>query len=204
MKIGYARVSTVGQDLESQIELLKEQECKEKNIYVEKVTGTSTAPRKELKRILGDGDQEGIAREGDQVIVTKIDRLARSIIDLNKIVKALNEKGVGVQFIKDSISFEAGEQNNSMNQLIFNMLGSFAQFERDLIVERTTEGRERAKKQGKHMGRPAKPKKSVERAMKLYQDRKDNHMSVADIVKMTGIPRSTIYHVAKGMKRNES
>ncbi|MEW5552158.1 recombinase family protein [Peribacillus frigoritolerans] len=72
-------------------------------------------------------------------------------------------------------------------------MGSFAQFERDLIVERTTEGRERAKKQGKHMERPGQDEKTLKRAIKLYHERKINGMSVNDIVKAPGIPRSTLY-----------
>ncbi|MCE7792644.1 recombinase family protein [Salipaludibacillus sp. CUR1] len=192
MIIGYARVSTAKQDLQAQQELLKAEGCE--RIYIEKVTGTSTAQRTELKAMIEN------VRHGDKVIVTKIDRLARSIIDLNKIVTELTDKGVSVQFIKDNMTFEPGEHNKPMQTLMFNMLGSFAQFERDLIVERTTEGRERAKAQGKHLGRKGKPKKDVQRAMSLYSDRDNNGMSIADIVKVTGVPRSTIYHEAKKQK----
>jgi len=193
MKIGYARVSTVGQDLNTQKELLDSEGCEK--IFVEKVTGTSTAQRTQLKSMLEQ------VREGDTIVVTKIDRLARSIIDLNKLVNEINEKKASVQFIKDNMTFAAGEENNSMHQLMFNILGSFAQFERDLIVERTTEGRERAKEQGKHMGRPSRPKKDVERAMTLYGDKENNGMSVSDIVKLTGVPRSTIYNKLKTLKK---
>src|SRR5699024_12219183 len=96
-------------------------------------------------------------RNGDTVIVTKIDRLARSIIDLNRIVSDLTAKGVSVYFINENMTFRNGQHVNSLQTLLFNVLGSFAQFERDLIVERTTEGRERAKQQGKHLGRPSQP-----------------------------------------------
>lgn len=193
MLIGYARVSTTGQDYETQKELLEREGCTK--IFVEKVTGTSTAQRKALKEMLEH------VREGDTVTVTKIDRLARSIIDLNKIVSGLVEKGVSVRFISENMEFKADENANSLQTLLFNVLGSFAQFERDLIVERTTEGRERAKKQGKHLGRPSQPEKEVKRALKLYQEREANGMSVADIVKTTGVPRSTIYNKAKGLKK---
>lgn len=91
------------------------------------------------------------------------------------------------------MEFVAGTDSNSIQTLLFNILGSFAQFERDLIVERTTEGRERAKLQGKHMGRPSQPKKNVERALELYKQRETNGMSVNDIAKLTSVPRSTIY-----------
>lgn len=190
MKIGYARVSTVGQDLAAQVELLKEYGVSEKDIYKEKVTGTSTAQRTELDSLLRH------VRAGDEVIVSKIDRLARSITDLNKIVELLADKGVSIRFITDNLTFEAGS-NSAMNTLIFNMLGSFAQFERDLIVQRTTEGRERAKAQGKHMGRPKQPRANIERAVQLFNSRKDNGLSVKDIVNTTGVPRATIYREAK-------
>ena len=190
MKIGYARVSTVGQSLEGQIEQLLEQGVEIDNIYQEKVTGTSTKQRTELENLLKH------VRAGDEVIVSKIDRLARSIQDLNKIVERLTEKGVSIRFLQDNLHFEAGS-NSAMNTLIFNMLGSFAQFERDLIVQRTSEGRERAKKQGKHLGRPAQPKSNIERAVKLFHQREVNELSVNDIVDMTGVPRSTIYREAK-------
>jgi DNA invertase Pin-like site-specific DNA recombinase len=186
MRIGYARVSTVGQDLETQQSLLQAEGCE--RLYVEKVTGTSTAPRKALADLLDN------VREGDTVYISKIDRLARSIIDLNKIVSELNAKGVSVVFIKDNMRFDAGENASSMNTLMFNILGSFAQFERDLIVERTTEGRDRAKANGKHMGRPASSsEKELRKAIELYRNKQDNGMSIADICKLTGVKRATLY-----------
>lgn len=191
--MGYARVSTVGQDLAGQIELLKEYGVNEADIYKEKITGASTAQREALDNLLR------YVRQGDEVFITKIDRLARSISDLSKIIEALSDKGVSVRFIKDNLQFEA-ESNSPMNTLIFNMLGSFAQFERDLILQRTTEGRERAKKQGKHMGRPAQPKDKRERAVRLFMDRKNNGLSVKDIVDMTGVPRASIYREADKYK----
>jgi len=194
MKVGYARVSTVDQDLTIQKELLKEEGCKK--IFVEKVSGTSTAPRTELKKAID------YVREGDTLVITKIDRLARSIIDLNKIVTELNGKGVNVKFIQDIIEFKAGSDVSAMQQLTFNMLGAFAQFERDLIVERTAEGRERARKQGKHLGRPARPKKDIERALQLYDEREQNKMSVNDISKLTNVPRSTIYHELRKRRKH--
>nr|WP_144922400.1 recombinase family protein [Paenibacillus bovis] len=186
MKIGYARVSTVGQDLETQEAILKKEGCE--RLYVEKVTGTSTAPRKELANMLDN------VRAGDTVYVTKIDRLARSIIDLNKIVSELNEKGVSVVFIQDDMTFKTGGKITAMQELMFNILGSFAQFERSLIVERTSEGRERAKAQGKHMGRPASSSdRDIRKAIELMNDRANNGLSVADICKLTGVKRATLY-----------
>ena len=186
MIIGYARVSTVGQDYETQREKLVSAGCEK--IFVEKVTGTSTAQRNQLKATMEH------AREGDTVVVTKIDRLARSIFDLNKIVSELKEKGVNVRFLDENMEFKAEESNNPLQSLLFNVLGSFAQFERDLIVERTTEGRERAKAQGKHMGRKAGyAPKAMKKAIEQYNNRKDNGMSVSDILKLNGIPKASFY-----------
>lgn len=185
LKIGYARVSTVSQDLALQEEFLKNEGCKK--IFVEKISGTSIAKREKLREAIEFMDS------GDTLVVTKIDRLARSIIDLNNLVQELNQKGISIKFIKDNMEFMAGSDTNSLQTLLFNILGSFAQFERDLIVERTTEGRVRAKQQGKHMGRPGQPKKNLERALDLYSQREANRMSVSDISKLTEVPRSTIY-----------
>jgi|SRR5699024_1343978 len=139
----------------------------------------------------------GQIQSGDKSIVTKIDRLARSIIDLNKIVDDLASQGVTIEFLSENMKFQGENQCNSLQTLLFNVLGSFTQFERYLILERTAEGRERAKKQGKHMGRPAQPNQKIKRALNLYQERATNGMSVNDISKMTEVPRSTIYHELK-------
>lgn len=184
-KVGYGRVSSEGQELTAQIDTLKEAGCVK--LFVEKVTGISTKNRMKLKELLE------YVRDGDTVFVTKIDRLARSIIDLNKIVTELNEKGVSIVFLRDNITFGAGKDNTSLNKLMFNILGSFAQFERDIIVERTSEGRKRAKAAGKHMGRIGQPEKKVQQALNLMATREDHDLSVADIVKMTGVPKATIY-----------
>ncbi|HDT8459807.1 TPA: recombinase family protein [Staphylococcus pseudintermedius] len=189
MIIGYARVSTVGQNLDNQIEQLEVQGATK--IYKEQVTATSTKQRIELKAMIEH------VRNGDIVVVTKIDRLARSISDLNKIVSTLNSKGVSVKFLKEQMTFEA-ENNNSLNTLLFNILGSFAQFERDLIVERTSEGRERAKANGKKFGRkPSSTKKDINKAIELYKKRDENSLSVSDILKMTGVKKSTFYYELK-------
>src|SRR5699024_1871937 len=124
-------------------------------------------------------------RSGAKIVVTKLDRLARCIIDLNKIVDDLTSPGVPIEFLSENMKFQGEDQSNSLQTLLFNGLGSFAQLERDLIVERTTEGRERGKRQGKHIGRPAQPVQQIKRALKLYRERKTNEMSVNDISKMT-------------------
>lgn len=189
MIIGYARVSTSQQYLDSQIETLKAAGCEK--IYCDEMSGTKR-DRPELNKLLQE-----IVRNGDTIVVTKIDRLARSIIDLNKIVQEAKDKGVTIHFLSEDMRFDSRNENSSLQMLLFNMLAAFAQFERDLIVERTSEGRERAKRQGKHLGRPSRSKKEIDRAIKLYNERNINGHSVNDIVKLTEIPRSTLYHELK-------
>jgi DNA invertase Pin-like site-specific DNA recombinase len=186
-KLGYGRVSTIKQDLEIQIQKLLDNGVKEEDIFIEKQSG-SIRNRVQLKNLMSH------VREGDLVYVTKIDRLARSIIDLNDIVNELYSRNVSITFIDDSMTFKAGEKKEPLQTLLFNTLASFAQFERDLIISRTSEGRERAIKNGKKMGRKGQPESNIKRALHLYEDRENNSMSVNDIAKVTGVPRSTIYY----------
>ncbi|MBT2659391.1 recombinase family protein [Bacillus sp. ISL-18] len=182
--IGYARVSTLDQDYSLQAEQLAKYGCSK--IFQEKKSGKNTG-RPELKKALE------YLREGDKLVVYKIDRLARSTRDLHNIVYDLQEKGIGVVFIKEQIDF-----SSAAGKLMFTMLGAIAEFERDLINERTKEGRERAREQGKHLGRKGQDTKEVKRALKLFAERERNGLSVNDISKQTGVPRSTIYAKTKG------
>ncbi|WP_227936034.1 recombinase family protein [Alkalihalobacillus deserti] len=185
--VGYARVSTKDQDLELQLDKLKDYGCEK--IFMEKQSGAKS-DREELARALD------YLRDGDKLVVYKLDRLARSTFDLHKIAKGLEERGIGLVFLKEQIDF-----TTPPGKLMFTMLGAIAEFERDLIAERTAEGRERAKAQGKHMGRVGKAEKDVKKALKLYTERESNGLSVSDIVKMTGVPRSTIYAKAKEQRK---
>ncbi|MDX8367847.1 recombinase family protein [Cytobacillus sp. IB215665] len=184
--IGYARVSTKDQKLDIQVDKL--QEYGVDKIFMEKYSG-STAEREELVKALD------YLREGDTLVVYKIDRLARSTFDLHRIARDLQERGIRLVFIKEQIDF-----NLSTGRMLFTMLGAIAEFERDIINERTAEGRERAKAQGKHMGRPSQDPKKVKQALKLFHERETNGMSVNDIAKVTGVPRSTIYAEVKKNK----
>ncbi|MGL4644547.1 MAG: recombinase family protein, partial [Vagococcus fluvialis] len=144
---GYTRVSTSNQDYQTQIQKLEIAGAKK--IFSEKYTGTKKEGRNELVNL------QATVEKGDQVLVTKIDRLARSIVDLNSIVSFFNDKGVTVTFLDNSLTFEP-DKKDSMQTLMMNMLGSFAQFERDLIVTRTQEGKQWHKANNKNYreGRP--------------------------------------------------
>ena len=141
--IGYARDSTYGQTLDSQLEQLRAAGCNSRNIYREKVTG-ARADRRELNRMLGK------LAPGDVVTVTRIDRLARSTFDLFAIVKRIVD--ARAQF--RSLAEPWADTGTSTGRLMLAVLGGLADVERDLIRTRTAEGRSRAKAQGKHMGRP--------------------------------------------------
>jgi DNA invertase Pin-like site-specific DNA recombinase len=141
--IGYARVSTYGQTLDSQLDHLRAAGCSSRNIYREKVTG-APADRRELNRMLGK------LAPGDVVTVTRIDRLARSTFDLFAIVKRIVD--AKAQF--RSLAEPWADTGTSTGRLMIAVLGGLADVERDLIRTRTAEGRSRAKARGKLMGRP--------------------------------------------------
>jgi DNA invertase Pin-like site-specific DNA recombinase len=141
--IGYARASTYGQTLDSQLEQLRKAGCSSRNIYREKVTG-ARADRRELNKMLGK------LAPGDVVTVTRIDRLARSTFDLFGIVKHIVD--AKAQF--RSLAEPWADSTSSTGRLMLAVLGGLADVERDLIRTRTAEGRSRATAQGKAMGRP--------------------------------------------------
>jgi DNA invertase Pin-like site-specific DNA recombinase len=143
-RFGYARVSTVGQTLDSQLEQLRAAGCTTK-IYREKVTGAHN-DRRELLKML-----KALA-PGDVVTVTRIDRLARSTFDLFAIVKQIVD--AKAQF--RSLAEPWADTGTSTGRLMIAVLGGLADVERDLIRTRTAEGRSRAQKRGQRMGRPSK------------------------------------------------
>jgi DNA invertase Pin-like site-specific DNA recombinase len=140
---GYARVSTYGQTLDSQLEQLRKAGCTSRNIYREKVTG-ARPDRRELNRMLAK------LSPGDVVTETRIDRLARSTFDLFGIVKRIVDGKAQFR----SLAEPWADTGSSTGRLMLAVLGGLADVERDLIRTRTAEGRSRAKAQGKHMGRP--------------------------------------------------
>ncbi|MDT2840929.1 recombinase family protein [Vagococcus carniphilus] len=189
---GYTRVSTSNQDYQTQIQKLENAGAEK--IFSEKYTGTKKEGRRELKNL-----QETV-KKGDQVLVTKIDRLARSIVDLNSIVSSLNEKGVTVTFLDNSLTFEPNKKD-SMQTLMMNMLGSFAQFERDLIVTRTQEGKQWHKANNKNY-REGRPKRVLNDRYKHALELMKTH-SMREVVKMTDISLSTLKRIKKQSREEE-
>jgi len=176
-RLGYARVSTVGQTLEAQLDQLKAAGCS--RVYREKASGAKV-DRKELGKLL-----KSLAA-GDQVVVTRIDRMARSVFELFAIVKKIID--AGGQFL--SLAEPWADTSTSTGRLMIAVLGGLADVERDLIRTRTGEGRERAKARGQHMGRP--PKMTPSQKQEACRRRKDGE-SVADLARSYGVSAAAIY-----------
>lgn len=183
---GYTRVSTSNQDYQTQIQKLENAGAKK--IFSEKYTGTKKEGRNELANL------QATVEKGDQVLVTKIDRLARSIVDLNSIVSFFNDKGVTVTFLDNSLTFEP-DKKDSMQTLMMNMLGSFAQFERDLIVTRTQEGKQWHKANNKNY-REGRPKRVLNDRY-LHAIELMKVLSMKEVVKKTDISLSTLKRIKK-------
>ncbi|MGD7021503.1 recombinase family protein [Rossellomorea vietnamensis] len=175
MKYGYARVSTLRQDLEAQIQSLEHEGCDV--IYSEKFTGTQ-ADRPKFKELLTK------LEKGDTLIVTKLDRFARSTVDAINTVKELFERGVKVHVLNMGLV-----EDTPTGRLILTIMSGFAEFERDMIIERTQEGKAIAKQRADFReGRPNKfSRKQIEHALEL----KETH-SYTQVEQLTGISKSTL------------
>lgn len=180
-KVGYARVSTVGQTLDIQVKRLKEFGCVK--IYREKASGAN-AERSELKKLLAP------LAEGDIVVVTRIDRLARSTFDLFSIVKDITNKKA--QF--HSIAEPWTDTSTSTGRLMLAVLGGLADVERDLIRTRTSEGRIRAIQQGKRMGRPSRLTTAQKREIRA---KRKNGITLKSLATIYGLSESTISRIAR-------
>ena len=178
MKVGYARVSSVDQNLDVQLETLKSFGCEK--IYQEKVSGTSTQGRDELKECLE------YVREGDELVITRIDRLARSVLDLQLIVKELTEKGVNLSATEQPISTK-----DATSKCFLDMLSVFAELETNLRKDRQMEGIAKAKEKGVYKGR--KSSIDVEKIKQL----KESGLGATAIAKELGIHRDSVYRVLK-------
>lgn len=176
MKYGYARVSTSDQDLTIQEIALQKAGCE--IIRGEKVSGTSREGRNELDTLLQ------FLREGDSLVITRIDRLARSIGDLQDIMKILESKKVSLICTEQPI-----DTSNAMGKAFLNMLGVFAQFETELRKERQLEGIAKAKAEGVYKGR--KQSYDHQRVKQL----KAEGLGVAEIMRQTGVSKTHVYRI---------
>jgi DNA invertase Pin-like site-specific DNA recombinase len=177
MLVGYARVSSVGQSLDIQREQLTAAGCE--RIFEEKRSGRSAKDRAALK------EAREFVRGGDTLVVTRLDRLARSITDLREIVDGLSAKSVGFRCLQQG----ALDTTRSDGKLLLNILGSFAEFEADIRRERQLEGIAKAKAKGIYKGRkPSIDSDAVRAALEAGE-------SPSALAKRLGIARSSVYRV---------
>lgn len=179
-KIGYVRVSSVGQNTERQLDGVEIDK-----IFREKVSA------KNRKRPILDECLEYL-RQDDQLHVHSIDRLARNLVDLQNIITALNGKGVSVHFHKEGLVFTGAD--NPMNKLMLQMMGAFAEFERNLIHERQAEGIANAKKRGVKFGKAAKLTPDQVAEVKTMVAERYSKIKIAE---KFNVSRQTIYNVLK-------
>ncbi len=181
MRIGYARVSTLDQNLELQIDALKGAGCE--MIFSEKISGKSKDERLEIKNMFSK------LRKGDTVIVWKLDRLGRSLIDLIDLVSQMSRLGVHFLSIHDNINTQT-----ATGRFTFNIFASLAEFEREIIKERTKAGLAAARARGRMGGRPKGISKSslnkVKAVKVLYEKREQ---TVEEIAASLNISRATCY-----------
>jgi DNA invertase Pin-like site-specific DNA recombinase len=180
MKIGYARVSTKDQHLDMQMDALKQAGCEQ--IFSEHVTG-ATRERPELKRLLEQ------LRPDDVVVIWKLDRLGRSLADLVSLVNDIQQKGAGLLSINDHI-----DTTTPQGKLTFHIFAAIAQFEREIIGERTRSGLAAARARGRKGGRPkGLSKNAQDKAMIAETLYKQGNLSVQDICSHLAISKMTLY-----------
>ena len=173
---GYARVSTDGQSLSAQLAELKAAKCE--RIFQEKISG-ARSDRKQLARVMA------VLEKGDVLVVTRLDRLARSTRDLLNLLGTTAEKGAGFKSLRDTWA----DTTTPHGRLMLTVLGGLAEFERELIRARTGEGRARAKARGVKMGRPFK---MTPHQIKEALRRRDNGEPMREIAKSYNVSHSTI------------
>ena len=177
MLVGYARVSSTGQSLDVQLEALRQAGCEK--VFSEKRTGTTTDGREALSEALS------FVREGDILVTTRLDRLARSAGDLHGILRQLDSKQVGFQCLQQS----GIDTTTSTGKLMLNMLAAIAEFETDLRKERQREGIEKAKSKGVYKGRKATISRSEVARLK------GEGVTPSAIAKQLGIARASVYRL---------
>lgn len=187
---GYARVSTKEQNLDTQIEQLKARKCD--TIIEEKATG-KTFKRPELEKLLSE------AEEGDTIIVTRVDRLGRNTKQLLELVEDLIQRNITLYIVE--LGMEATHRNG---KLFLTILSALAENERELLEEKRQAGIANAKNKGVKLGRRGKEKGQVAMAVKLWQERETNKMSIREIEEATGVSKSILYREIEKIKIKEA
>lgn len=182
MIVGYARVSSTGQSLDVQLDKLAGAGVEK--VFQEKLSGKSASDRPQLQAMLE------YVREGDTAIITKLDRLARSLADLLDIVKTLEAKGVSLKVLDQSI-----DTGSAQGRLMLSMLGAFAEFELELRRERQMDGIAKAKQNGTYKGRP----KGIDDSA-IRKTIEQGGLSLKEIADLHGVSKTTVHRITKSMQ----
>lgn len=188
MYIGYIRVSTSHQNTDRQVDILKNTYPQVEKVYIDKLSGKNK-DRPQLKEMLN------YVRKDDVIVIESLSRLARNTRDLLEIIDFFNSKSINLISIKEKI-----DATTPTGRAMLKMFSVLADFERELIVERTREGLESARARGRVGGRPATDKETISNALRLYESQK---FSVKEICKMTGISKGTLYKYINNQKSKE-
>lgn len=182
MLVGYARVSTIDQNLDRQLDSLISYGVDNRNIYKEKISG-KTKNRPEMIRMIEELIPDDI------VVVADITRISRSTKDLLEIIEQIKLKGARIKSLKDT--WLDTTNNNPYNEFLLTVMAGLSQLERDLISQRTKEGLLAAKVRGRSGGRPSKRNDKA----KLVKTLSSSNYKIKDIIKETGLSRTTIYRI---------
>lgn len=187
MLVGYARVSTEEQNLDRQIDQLVEYGVDIRNIYKEKITGTKK-DREQLNKMITE------LQEGDTVVIADLTRISRSTKDLLEIVDRIKEKNASIKSLKDT--WLDTTSDNPYNSFLLTVMAGMSQLERDLISQRTKEGLASAKARGRSGGRPSKRNEKAAMVKLML----NNGYRIVDIVRETGLSRSTVNRLVKELQ----
>ena len=182
---GYARVSTVDQNLDLQLDALKRAGCTQ--IYQDKASGRAKTNRPELDAVLR------AMRPGDTLVVWRLDRLGRSLADLVQIIDELGVKGIGFKSITEQI-----DTTSAQGRLFLGVFGAMAQYMRDVIHENTMAGLKAARARGRNGGRPSKLNDQALKEIKALMA--DDGISMASIAERYQVSRATLYNALKAEK----
>ncbi|HDJ6672935.1 TPA: recombinase family protein [Staphylococcus aureus] len=188
MKIGYARVSTGLQNLNLQEDRLNAYGCEK--IFSDHISG-SKSKRPGLDKAIE------FARSGDTIVVWRLDRLGRNMEDLITLVNELNERGVSFHSLEENITMD---KSSSTGQLLFHLFAAFAEFERNLILERSSAGRIAARARGRYGGRP---EKLSQKDLNLLKTLYDNGTPIKTIAEQWQVSRTTIYRYLNKLEDKE-
>jgi len=189
MRIGYARVSTVDQNLELQHDALARAGCVQ--VYEEKASGKSKSGRTELANMMR------ALRKGDTLIVWRLDRLGRSLGDLVQLVDELAARGVAFESLSEKI-----DTSTAQGRMFFGFMASMAQYQRDVISENTLAGLKAARARGRNGGRPASLDDAAIAEIRVLMQ--SNEISATSIAKRYGVSKTTLYNTLKRAEKNNT